>query len=373
MKNWHARPDFTPDAPRRGRGCLVTFLAAVVTVFALTAVAGVGGWLALDGPGPLEKATTVELRKGAGVSEMGASLTRSGVVGSAALFKVAAELSGADRSLKAGEYEFPAHVSLAEVLRKMAAGEVVRHFVTIPEGRTSAQAMAILNANSALTGVAATPPEGSLLPETYEVTRGESRADLVAKMRAARDSALADLWAARQPGLPFRTPQEAVILASVVEKETGRPDERPRVAAVFVNRLRKGMKLESDPTIVYGITKGEPLGHGIRLSEKNGATAYNTYVIAGLPPTPICNPGRAALAATLNPEHTDALFFVANGAGGSNFAVTQAEQNKNVAAWRQIEAQRKAAAVAPPPVQIPQPMRKPVPATVAPSAAAPRP
>ena len=346
MRAFDARPDFSPDRPRSGRGCLVTFLAAVVTVFVLIAVFGLGAWISLDGPGPLDKRSTVILRKGAGIAEMGASLQRAHVISSSALFKVAAELTGADRKLKAGEYNFPAHVSMGEVIRKMAAGEVVRHFVTIPEGWTSAQAAAVMRANPALSGDLVTPPEGSLLPDTYEFTRGDSRSELVAKMRAARDSVLADLWPHRKSGLPFTTPEQAVILASIVEKETGLPAERPMVAGVFVNRLKKGMKLDSDPTIVYGITKGEVLGHGIRQSEKTGATPYNTYVIVGLPPTPICNPGRAALAAVLNPADTDALFFVANGKGGSSFAATQAEQDKNVAAWRQIEAQRKAAAVA---------------------------
>jgi UPF0755 protein len=343
VRAFDARPDFSPDQPRSGRGCLVTFLAAVVTVFALIAVFGAGAWFVLDGPGPLDKRSTIILRKGAGVSEMGASLQHAHIVGSSALFKVAAELTGADRKLKAGEYNFPAHVSMGEVIRKMAAGEVVRHFVTIPEGWTSAQVAAVLRANTALSGDLTTPPEGSLLPDTYEFTRGDSRLELIAKMRAARDSVLADLWPRRKPGLPFTTPEQAVTLASIVEKETGIASERLKVAGVFVNRLKKGMKLESDPTIVYGITKGEPLGHGIRQSEMLAPTPYNTYVVTGLPPTPICNPGRAALAAVLNPDDTDALFFVANGKGGSNFAATQAEQNKNVATWRQIEAQRKAA------------------------------
>ena len=344
MRTFDARPDFSPDPPRSGRGCLVTFRAAVVTVFVLIAVFGLGAWFSLDGPGPLDKRSTVILRKGAGVSEMGASLQHAHVIGSSALFKVAAELTGADRKLKAGEYNFPAHVSLGDVIRKMAAGEVVRHFVTIPEGWTSAQAAAAMRANPALSGGLTTPPEGSLLPDTYEFTRGDNRSELVAKMRAARDSVLADLWPRRKAGLPFQSPEQAVILASIVEKETATQAERLKIAGVFVNRLKKGMKLESDPTIVYGITKGEVLGHGIRQSEMAAPTPYNTYVIVGLPPTPICNPGRAALAAVLNPADTDALFFVANGKGGSTFAATQAEQDKNVAAWRQIEAQRKAAA-----------------------------
>ena len=359
MRAFDARPDFSPDRPRSGRGCLVTFLAAVVTVFVLIAVFGVGGWFALDGPGPLDARSTVILRKGAGVSEMGASLQRAHVIRSATLFKVAAELTGADRKLKAGEYDFRAHVSLGEVIHKMATGDVLRHFVTIPEGWTSAQAAAALRANAALSGDVTTPPEGSLLPDTYEFTRGDSRSELIAKMRAARDSVLADLWPRRKASLPFQSPEQAVILASIVEKETGIASERLKVAGVFVNRLKKGMKLESDPTIVYGITKGEVLGHGIRQSEMAAPTPYNTYVIIGLPPTPICNPGRAALAAVLNPDDTDALFFVANGKGGSNFAATQAQQDKNVAAWRQIEAQRKAATgqiVAPTGPRIPLPL-----------------
>jgi UPF0755 protein len=319
-------------------------LTAVVTVFVLITLVGALGWFLLDGPGPLEKKTTVDLRKGAGVSEMAADLKRAHVVGSADLFKVAAELTGADRRLKAGEYAFNAHVSLGEVIRKMAAGEVVRHYVTIPEGRTSAQAVAILRANPVLSGDVAVPPEGSLMPDTYEVTRGESRAELIAKMRAARDSVLADLWEARQAGLPYATPEQAVIMASIVEKETGLAVERPHVAAIFINRLKKGMKLESDPTTIYGISRGEPLGRGLRQSELVADTPYNTYVIIGLPPTPIANPGRAALQAVLNPMRTDDLYFVANGTGGHAFSSTLAEHQVNVARWRQIEAQRKAAA-----------------------------
>jgi UPF0755 protein len=338
--------DFSPERPAKGRGCLVTLVTAIITVFVIIVIIGAAGWLVLDGPGPLSKKTTVELRHGAGVSEMASELQRAGVISSADLFKFAAEFTGADRKLKAGEYTFRAHASLAVVIHKMALGQFTRHFVTVVEGRTSAQVVAAMMANPALTGTVTTPPEGALLPDTYEFTRGDNRADLITRMRAARDGLLADLWAHRKPGLPFSTPEQAVTLASVVEKETGIASERKMVAGVFVNRLRKGMKLESDPTIIYGISKGEPLGRGIRQSEITGATPYNTYMITGLPPTPICNPGRAALAAVLNPADTDALFFVANGSGGSSFAATQAEHNKNVAAWRQVEAKRRAAAVA---------------------------
>jgi UPF0755 protein len=339
------RPD--PNAaPRRGRSFLVTVISALITVLALLAVFGIGGWFFLDGPGPAKTDTTVVLRHGAGVSEMASSLQRAHVIASADVFKMAAEFGGADRKLKAGEYVFKAHASLAEVLRKLTLGEVAPHFVTIPEGKTSAQAVAILMANTALTGDVDVPPEGSLMPDTYQVTRGETRADVIASMRSARDGVLADLWAKRKPGLPFSTPEQAVILASIVEKETGVAGERPMIAGVFINRLRKGMKLESDPTIIYGVSKGEPLGRGIRQSELVGVTPYNTYVITGMTPTPICNPGRAALAAVLNPADTDALFFVANGTGGSSFAASVAEHNKNVAVWRDVEAKRKAAAAA---------------------------
>jgi UPF0755 protein len=181
------------------------------------------------------------------------------------------------------------------------------------------------------------PAEGSLLPETYSYSRGEARDEIITRMQAAHRAALDELWAGRAKDLPFATPEEAVILASIVEKETGLADERPRVAAVFVNRLRRGMRLQSDPTVIYGVSGGEPLGRGLRASELRGETPYNTYVIRGLPPTPIANPGKAALAAVLNPPQTDELYFVADGTGGHAFAKTLAEHSRNVARWRQIE------------------------------------
>lgn len=198
-----------------------------------------------------------------------------------------------------------------------------------------------------LTGVAPAPPEGSLLPDTYQFVRGDDRAVVLRRMMDAHDEMLGALWSKRQPGLPFSTPAEAVVLASIVEKETGIASERPRVAAVFVNRLRAGMRLESDPTIIYGLNRGRPLGRGIRLSELTAATPYNTYMVDGLPPTPIANPGRASLAAVLDPPKTEELFFVADGSGGHVFAATYEAHKKNVERWRAHEKKAAIPAAAP--------------------------
>ena len=295
------------------------------------------GWLILFGPGPSQRPTTVVVQSGGGVRGVGRALLRAHVIRSAALFDAAAEATGAGRRLQAGEYAFPAHVSISKILSIIESGKVVRHSVTIPEGYTSAAALAVLKATEALSGSAVLPPEGALLPETYEITRGESRAAVIDRMRSARDALLARLWASRPSGLPYKTPQDAVILASVVEKETALASERPRVAAVFINRLRQGMRLGSDPTVIYGLTGGTPLGHGLTVSELASASPYNTYHVAGLPPGPIDNPGRASLAAALQPAHTSDLYFVADGTGGHAFAATLADHNRNVAHWRQIE------------------------------------
>jgi UPF0755 protein len=312
---------------------------AAVLILALAA--GLYVWFAWAGPGPSRQATTVILPRGAGVSGIAAALQNAGVIRSGLLFKLGAATSAAHRKLQAGEYEFPAHASAAQVLAMIAEGKIVRHWITVPEGRTSAQVAATLRASDILTGEVETPPEGALLPQTYEVTRGEARQAVIDQMRAARDKALAALWATRQPGLPFKSPEEAVILASIVEKETAVPAERGHVASVYLNRLRKGMKLDADPTTIYGVSRGEPLGRGLRQSELTAHTPYNTYVISGLPPTPIANPGRDALAATLDPPATDDIFFVANGTGGSSFAATYEAHAKNVAHWRKVESARR--------------------------------
>jgi UPF0755 protein len=271
---------------------------------------------------------------------MAGQLGSAGVIRSPLVFIAAAELSGASHRLQAGEYAFPSGSSLAAVLSDIHHGRVVRHFLTIPEGLTSAQAVAILAQAPELTGDVAPPPEGSLLPETYEVARGEARSAVLARMRAARDALLSGLWAGRARGLAYRSPEEAVILASVVEKETALAGERPHVAAVFLNRLKRGMALASDPTVIYGLTGGAPLGHGLRVSELARTTPYNTYHLAGLPPTPIDNPGRAALEAVFHPTPGDDLYFVADGTGGHVFSASLAQHLKNVAHWRAIELAR---------------------------------
>ncbi|HEY5413026.1 MAG TPA: endolytic transglycosylase MltG, partial [Caulobacteraceae bacterium] len=245
--------------------------ASAVTTFGVAlAVVSLWGVWAYVSPGPAARhgpTTSVVLRHGASLPEIASDLENRGAVRSGSVFIAAAQITGAARRLKAGEYAFPSRSTLAEVVDMIRDGRIVRHFVTIPEGLTSAQAAAILTANPVLTGQVATPPEGSLLPETYEVERGTDRTQVLHRMMAARDRLLAELWPDRRPGLPFRTPEEAVTLASIVEKETRLANERPRVAAVFVNRLEKGIALASDPTIVYGLTGGPPLGHGIRQSE----------------------------------------------------------------------------------------------------------
>ncbi len=360
--------------PRRS-GAVAALIAASATFSLFVIAALVWGWTVYYGPGPAARqgeATIVTLRSGSGVSAIAANLKAAGVIRSTDMFKAAASLTGADRRLRAGEYQVPSRASLKTVIGLLVDGRVVRHFVTLPEGWSSAQAVDILNTKEILTGtIDEVPEEGSLWPETYEVTRGESRQAVIGRMQAAQRDNLARLWAARAPGLVVSTPEEAVILASIVEKETGVASERPRVAAVFTNRLRQGMRLESDPTIVYGITRGRPLGRGIRLSELQRDTGYNTYLIDGLPPTPIANPGREALRAVLNPPSTDELFFVADGTGGHVFARTYEEHLRNVARWREIERRRAglppaAAETAAPGVSVP-PVTEPAPASSAPA------
>jgi len=334
----------------RGRRWAVGLIGAAASL-AVVALA-VFAWAiwSYEGPGPKARSgegTTVILRHGASLAEVASTLERSGVVGSSSVFMATAQLTGAARELKAGEYAFQSRAPMAKILDAIRNGRVVRRLLTIPEGFTSEMAADVLQRTAALSGDAPQAPEGALLPDTYQFERGDDRAAVLKRMMDARDQTLAMLWSKRQPGLPFSTPEEAVTLASIVEKETAVPSERPRIAAVFINRLRAGMRLESDPTIIYGVSGGRPLGRGIRQSELMAATPYNTYVIAGLPPTPICNPGRAALAAVLDPPKSTELFFVADGSGGHAFASTFAEHRKNVEKWRGVEKTRAAVAIAP--------------------------
>ena len=324
--------------PRKAaRGRALPMLVGLV----LLAMLGVMGWL-YAGPGPASRAgvTTVMLEKGAGTAKIADQLAQAGVIRSKPVFMLAAKLGGG--TLKAGEYDIVSRASLARILGDLRAGRVVRHAVTIPEGWTSEMAAEAVTRALELTGDAVAPPEGSILPETYEVRRGESRAAVLDRMREAQVKLVGELWPKRQAGLPFSTPEQALTLASIVEKETALPEERPRIAAVYINRLRQGMRLESDPTTIYGISGGRPLGRGITRSELLEATPYNTYQVAGLPPTPIANPGKAAIEAVLNPPKTNELFFVADGSGGHAFAASFAEHQKNVTRWRAIEKLRAA-------------------------------
>ena len=325
-------------------GFTVSLLSASATFGLFLLAALIAVWAVYYAPGPSARQgdrTVVTLASGSSVSAIAAKMKAEGVIRSPDLFKAAAALTGADRRLRAGEYEVPSGTSLAGVLKLLVEGRVVRHFVTLPEGWSSLQAVDILNNEPVLTGVVAeTPAEGSLWPDTYEVSRGDTRQSVIDRMQRAAAENLRLLWSQRSPATVAKTPEEAVILASIVEKETALAGERPRVAAVFSNRLRAGMRLESDPTIVYGVTKGRPLGRGILRSELLAATPWNTYQISGLPPTPIANPGKEALAAVLNPPADPALFFVADGTGGHAFALTYEEHQQNVARWRQIERQK---------------------------------
>jgi UPF0755 protein len=296
------------------------------------------------------QATIVWIKPGMRSAAIAQELQNRGVVRNAALFRLGVQLRRKNAALKAGEYVIPSGSSMASVMGILASGKPVQHKLTVAEGLTSQMIYDVVHKAVLLTGNAgAVPAEGTLLPETYYYMRGTARSAILVRMARAQQRLLAKLWPARKPDLPFKSPEEAVTLASIVEKETALP-ERRHIAAVFINRLRLGMKLQSDPTIIYGITKGYPLGRRIRESEIAAATPYNTYVIDGLPPGPICNPGKDSLEAVLQPGDSKDLYFVANGTGGHVFTASIAEHEKNVAKWRAIEVARTAgasAAVAP--------------------------
>ena len=284
----------------------------------------------------------VVLSHGSSLEKLTRQLDEAGVLTSANVFYLTMRLRGVAAQFQAGEYDIPARANMPQIANILIKGAVVLHPITIVEGLTSQQIIAQLRATPLLHGEVEVPPEGSLLPETYLVARNMSRAALVAKMQAAQSQLVEALWAERAENLPFNNRHEAIILASIVEKETGIAQERPLVAAVFVNRLHKKMRLQSDPTIIYGLVGGKgKLGRPIRRSEIKRKTAYNTYQIDGLPPTPIANPGAASLAAVLNPANSPALYFVADGAGGHVFAQSLAAHQRNVQNWRRLAKQRK--------------------------------
>jgi UPF0755 protein len=323
----------------------VFFTSFIVLVVLAAAAAAGGAWWENNyfvQPGPAPAQTVLVIVPGSGLSRIAAALAQAGVVENGLLFRAGVLRRGRTAQLKAGEYAFPAHASEAQVMDMLVARRTLEHRLTIAEGLTSDAAVALINADPVLSGEVPVVPEGSLLPETYLFERGTTRAELLARIHKAQVTLLAELWPKRKEGLPFASPEDALKLASMVEKETGIASERPRIAAVFINRLQNGMKLESDPTIIYGLTKGVPLGHPLRQSELAIPNPYSTYQIVGLPPTPISNPGRDAIAAVLNPPDSEELFFVANGTGGHVFAKTIAEHQKNVAQWRKLEQQQSA-------------------------------
>lgn len=293
-------------------------------------------------PGPLADSRTVVVAQGSGLRAIATQLAEAGVLDWPLLFAVAARIEA--EPLKAGEYLFPAGISAKGAVDLLQSGRTVIRRFTVPEGWTSAQVVAALAEAEGLQGeIEAIPPEGSLLPETYHFSYGDERSELLDRMRAAMRRTLDELWERRAPDLPVASKEEALVLASIVERETGVPAERARVAAVFVNRLRKGMRLQSDPTVIYGLSNGlGSIERALTRGDLAAAHAYNTYVIDGLPPAPIANPGAAALAAVLSPAETEDLYFVADGTGGHVFARTLEEHNRNVAKWRRIERERQA-------------------------------
>lgn len=337
-------------APKAKSGLVKILLWTVVVLFVLAlAAAGAvyGGykWMQAEfaAPGPSAEEAIILLPRGAGLITIANQLETEGLISDRRIFRAAVTLDGGEGVLRAGEYRIPAGASMAEIYDQLRVGQTVQYPVTFAEGLTSAMIVDTLAASDVLTGeITEIPAEGTLLPETYLVTRGTSRQEVLDRMAAAQTALLDRLWDDRAENLPFDTREEAIILASVVEKETGVGAERPEVASVFVNRLRRGMRLESDPTIIYGISRGVALGRGLRRSEiDNAENAWNTYQIPRLPPTPIANPGTESIAAVLNPAEGTALFFVADGTGGHAFADTYAEHQRNVANWRRIERQRR--------------------------------
>lgn len=373
--------------------------ALTLFIVLLIAAAGLLAWgrHQYSGPGPLSAAVCVKVDRGATLSQVSQNLAAKGAISDARIFRIGADYSGKAKGLKYGSYLVPAGASMAEIVDLLTAGgastcgrevnyrigvakaeivlretdpatnslvEVVkfdpagevpavyteakeagdlRWQITLAEGVTSWQVVNALKQADFLSGeVAEVPAEGSLAPDAYDVDANEDRGSLLAKMQAKQKAIIEELWPLRAEGLPYDSPEEAMVMASIVEKETGIAAERPMVASVFVNRLREGMKLQTDPTVIYGITKGEGvLGRGLRASELRRATPYNTYLIEGLPPGPIANPGRLSIEATLHPASSDYLYFVADGTGGHVFAKTLAEHNQNVAKWREIEAQQR--------------------------------
>src|ERR1700757_4980305 len=340
-------PEQVPPPPKRSdraRNPFVVVGNAIITIVLLLLI-GAGtsyyyGKQVLETPGPLKEDKVVNIPARAGKRDIAEVLQREGVIDvNPWLFIGGVFAMKASSDLKPGEYSFQKNASLRDVIGTIVEGKVVQHTVTIPEGLTSEQIVERLSENDIFSGsVRELPREGTLLPETYKFPRGTPRDQVIARMQQAQKRVLAEIWERRNPDIPIKTPEQLITLASIVEKETGRADERSRVAAVFVNRLRQKIKLQSDPTIIYGLVGGKgTLGRPIKRSEIQQPSPYNTYVVEGLPPGPIANPGRASLEAAANPARTRDLFFVADGTGGHVFSENYTEHQKNVARLRGIE------------------------------------
>lgn len=335
------------------------FIALLITV--------IGGGLflgrsMLEAQGPLEKTTNVLIPRGAGPATMARVLQEQGVISHPRLFRVALMVDPTPRPIKAGEYEVPPHISMAKLVELLQSGKLVQRRLTIPEGITTAEIVDLVRKTEALSGdVTVDVKEGDLLPETYFYSRDDTRDSMLLRMKEAMDKTLDEAWRKRVPGLPYAGKRDALIMASIIEKETSLSSERTRVAAVYVNRLRIRMRLESDPTTIYGVTNGRGMqGRELTRADLQSSSPYNTYVVPGLPPGPICNPGRASILAAVAPAPRDrSLYFVADGQGGHSFANTIYEHNRNVARWKEIQKQRQEQASPDPSRSAPAPLPKP--------------
>jgi len=346
------RPERVPEPPKRSRNArsqVILFLNFVMTMAVVVCIAGLIGFYyaitAYQSPGPLQTNTNFIIRNGAGLSEIASNLERNLIISDARVFRyLTATHLNAGESLKAGEYEIKAHASMNEIMELLKSGKSILYSVSFPEGLTVRQMFDRMLDDPVLEGdlPAALPSEGSLRPDTYKFSRGTKRSEIIDQMAAAQQKLVDQIWERRDPSLFLKSKQEFVTLASIVEKETGVPDERAHVASVFLNRLGKGMRLQSDPTIIYGLFGGggKPSDRPIYQSDLKKETPYNTYVIKGLPPTPIANPGKDALEAVANPWKTQDLYFVADGTGGHVFAATLEDHNANVKRWRKLEADK---------------------------------
>jgi UPF0755 protein len=318
----------------RKLGCF-GLAAALALIAALFFVAQSWG-----GSGPLERPRTVMVPEGASLTRAAAAMEQAGVIPSAGRFLLFAKLFGSGDPIRAGEYQVPAAISQSDVLKLLQGGRTLQRMVTVPEGMPSIMVHEKLMAEPLLAGSVAVPAEGSVLPDSYSFQRGDTRAQVVGRMQTAMREYLAAAWKKRKPNIAVATPEQAIILASIVEKETGVPAERRTVAAVYANRLKRGMPLQADPTVIYPVTKGKPLGRRILRSELQAQNGYNTYAMAGLPAGPIANPGRQSIDAVLDPAPSSALYFVADGSGGHIFADTLEQHNANVQKWYALRRAR---------------------------------